>query len=132
MRIARTIRIIRYGLRLRCPECGQGLLFRSLFRMEHRCPFCGLAFTREQGYFVGAIYLNVMATEGILLVIAVLYIMSSRQFDQRLIVILLVLCAALPPLFFHHCRSLWLAIDHIVDPQKPQASSTIEETEDWR
>lgn len=132
MDITRSRRIIYYGLKLRCPECGRGPLFRSIFRMEERCPFCGLAFAREQGYFVGAIYLNVIATQGVLIVTALAYIMTIHEFDQRLVMILLVLCATLPLLFFHHSRSLWLAIDQIVDPQKPRATLPTEETEDWR
>jgi hypothetical protein len=100
--------------------------------MERRCQFCGLAITREPGYFVGSIYLNVIATQGVLIVTALVYIMSLHKFDQRLVVVLLVLCTTLPILFFHHCRSLWLAIDHIVDPQAPRATLPSEETEDWR
>jgi len=33
--------------------------------MHERCPACGLVLEREQGYFVGAIYVNYAATVGI-------------------------------------------------------------------
>ena len=34
------------ALRLRCPICGQGPLFRSAFRMNNRCGGCGLDWRR--------------------------------------------------------------------------------------
>ena len=36
--------------------------------MHERCPACGLVLEREQGYFVGAIYVNYAATVGITIV----------------------------------------------------------------
>ena len=45
---------IEYGalLRLRCPVCGKGKLFRSYFDSPFRCPSCGYFFMRESGYFL--------------------------------------------------------------------------------
>src|SRR5207248_3419030 len=50
-------------LRQRCPRCRKGAIYRcSLFRgwlsMFERCPVCDLKFEREQGYFVGAMYVS--------------------------------------------------------------------------
>jgi uncharacterized protein (DUF983 family) len=42
-------------LRERCPRCLQGHVFRGLIAMNERCPVCGYAFTRESGYFYGAV-----------------------------------------------------------------------------
>ena len=33
-------------------------LFRTWFAMYERCAVCGLRFEREQGYFLGAMYIN--------------------------------------------------------------------------
>src|SRR5437868_5313222 len=63
----KAIEIIFNGLKLKCPLCGRGNLYQSLFKMRERCTSCGLRFEREQGYFVGAIYINVLATEFLLL-----------------------------------------------------------------
>ena len=46
-----------------CPRCRTGRIFRrSIFRgipkMYERCPVCGLTFEREQGYFLGAMYIS--------------------------------------------------------------------------
>ena len=55
------------GLKLRCPECGLERLYRSPFRMNDDCDYCGLIYEREQGYFIGAIYINIIVTETLLL-----------------------------------------------------------------
>src|SRR5262245_35220975 len=39
-------------LRLRCPVCGKGRLFRGYFDNPLRCPDCGYFFMREGGYFL--------------------------------------------------------------------------------
>lgn len=52
------------ALRLRCPNCGQGRLLQTWFRLRERCPVCGLRTERgEQGYVVGAYMFNIMAAE---------------------------------------------------------------------
>ena len=48
-----TLRAI---LRLRCPRCHSGKMFRGRFAMNDPCPQCGLIFQREEGYFLGAMY----------------------------------------------------------------------------
>jgi len=50
------------ALRLRCPRCGQGRLYAHGLTMLERCPVCGLRYEREQGYFVGAVYVNYAIT----------------------------------------------------------------------
>ena len=46
-----------------CPRCRTGDIFRSsIFRgfpkMHECCPVCGLKFEREEGYFLGAMYIS--------------------------------------------------------------------------
>jgi uncharacterized protein (DUF983 family) len=45
-----------------CPRCREGKIFRkSLFlfpAMYERCPVCALKFEREDGYFLGAMYVG--------------------------------------------------------------------------
>jgi uncharacterized protein (DUF983 family) len=36
------------GLRLRCPRCGQGKLFKSYLKLVQRCEECGLDITRAR------------------------------------------------------------------------------------
>lgn len=46
------------AVRLVCPRCGDGRLFRGWFRMHDGCPACGLSFAREPGFYLGSIYVT--------------------------------------------------------------------------
>jgi uncharacterized protein (DUF983 family) len=41
-----------------CPRCLQGKVFGKLWKMNRRCPACGLEFEREPGYYLGAMYFS--------------------------------------------------------------------------
>lgn len=118
MRADKARQTLLRALRLRCPACGQGRLFRTAFRMRERCPSCGLNFGREQGYFVGAIYVNVVATNAVILCVYVAGVLLAPSLAAHLIPVLVALALTLPLLFFRHSRSLWLCIDHFVSPVK--------------
>ncbi|HEX6438674.1 MAG TPA: DUF983 domain-containing protein [Candidatus Binatia bacterium] len=84
--------------------------------MHTTCPHCGLVFEREQGYFIGAIYINYAAT--VLIAVPGFFIMSiftNLTIDQQLW-IWISFAVIFPLLFFHHSRSLWLVLDHIFNP----------------
>ena len=104
------------GLKLKCPNCGLGALYVSPFRMHAGCGYCDLIFEREQGYFIGAIYINIIATESTLLLTLLIYGLVTGTINQTILTILFVLAAVLPLIFFHHSRSLWLCIDHLINP----------------
>jgi uncharacterized protein (DUF983 family) len=115
----RLAQMLGYGLRLKCPRCGAGRLFVKPFRMNEQCPHCALKLEREQGYFVGAIYINYAATVAI--AVPGFFLLDSfaqLTIDQQLT--LWVPFAILFPLaFFHHARSLWLVLDHFFNPAQP-------------
>ncbi|MGH7795960.1 MAG: DUF983 domain-containing protein [Candidatus Binatia bacterium] len=113
---ARLLRMVGYGLRLRCPRCGAGKLYAKPFKMFAHCPHCGLKYEREQGYFVGAIYINYAATVAIAVPgFFLLDVFTGMTINQQLG--LWVPFAIIFPLaFFHHARSLWLVLDHFFNP----------------
>src|SRR6266850_6897265 len=121
MEIARAREHWIRGLKLRCPACGLGRLYESFFRMRDECPYCGLVFAREQGYFIGAIYLNVVATESLIFATYLALILAHRITDQSTYTILFTLALLVPVLFHRHARSLWLGLDHLLDPPAPSA-----------
>jgi len=103
-------KVIWRGLRLRCPVCGQGRLFRSYFVMHERCSFCGVGFAREHGQWVGSLDINTFATAIILMV--------GAGFGPLwpLKVSLAVWCTAavaVPIATFRFSRGLWTAIVHL-------------------
>ena len=117
--LKRVRRILLNGFRLRCPRCGQTRLFRGAFAMHEVCARCGLRFEREQGYFVGAIYINYAVTTlssitGYLLLDAYTTLTLTMQ-----LVMWSIYSISFPLWFFRYARSLWLAIDFIFDPEGP-------------
>ena len=82
--------------------------------MHESCAACGLRYEREQGYFVGAIYVNYAFT--IALVVAVVLGLDwtvGLTLAQQL-VLGVALCVLVPLLFFRYSRSLWLSLDYLV------------------
>jgi uncharacterized protein (DUF983 family) len=101
-------------LRLRCPVCGDSSIIQSLFKIRHHCPVCGALYQREEGFFVGALTINVVTTE---LVILVLYLTTMLILNnyQLILVILFGTGLLFPIAFYHHSWSLWLSLDHLVE-----------------
>lgn len=102
-------------LRLLCPNCGKTSIVKKPFQIKHRCDSCQVYFKREEGFFVGAILINVVSTE---LVILFVYLMSMAvigSYYQVVIALLLVIALAFPVAFYHHSWSLWLTFDHAVE-----------------
>ena len=107
-----------HGLRLRCPRCGVGSLYRRPFKMNEQCANCALKFEREQGYFVGAIYINYAATIAIAVPgFFLLDELTKLTIDQQL-ALWVPFAVIFPLLFFPHSRILWLAVDHYFNPAK--------------
>lgn len=114
----KMLTLIGAGLRLRCPRCNVGRLFRRPFSMNSHCVHCDLKFEREQGYFVGAIYINYAATVGIAVPgFFILDAFTGMAIHQQL-AIWVPFAVVFPLLFFHHSRSLWLVLDHLLNPAK--------------
>jgi len=84
--------------------------------MREHCAICGLRFEREQGYYTGAMGVNLVITELVVVLGTI-----PLAFDTRVPVLPLVLGAtlaaiALPCLCYPYSRSLWLAFDLLVNP----------------
>ncbi len=62
------IQILMRCLGLRCPVCGRSSIVQTPFKIKDHCPVCGAHFKREEGFFVGAISVNVVTTELVILV----------------------------------------------------------------
>jgi uncharacterized protein (DUF983 family) len=106
------------AMRLRCPVCGRGRLFRGM-TMLARCTHCGFRYEREVGYFTNTVVVNyAIACLPILLIVAPLAYVRPHAIALE---IGLGFCFAilLPLLCFRHVRSLWLATDVVVRPPVP-------------
>lgn len=112
---ARLTTLLSRCLRLRCPVCGESSIVRSVFNIRHHCPSCRALFKREEGFFVGAIAINVVTTEAVILLT---YAASMPIINTRFELVLAVLVAVallFPLAYYHHSWSVWLAFDHLVE-----------------
>jgi uncharacterized protein (DUF983 family) len=103
------------GARLRCPACGGRSVFQSPFRVRPFCPACGAIFQREEGFFVGAIMLNVVTTEAAVMLAAGLCLLALPGRNALLLGLLFAVALLFPVAFYHHSWSLWLAGDHLFE-----------------
>ncbi len=87
--------------------------------MHDRCPACALLFEREQGYFVGAIYVNYAATVGITIVGFFLLDHYTALSVTTQIALWSVFGIAFPLFFFRYSRSLWLSVEYLFNPEAP-------------
>ena len=105
-------RILRCSFQLKCPQCREGALFRTYFKMFTQCPVCELRFERETGYFVGAMYLNYGAT---VLIAFPSYFLLEAFAPIPFTVNLsgwALFSAIFPVIFYRYSKSLWLNFDY--------------------
>src|SRR5581483_2832565 len=115
-RDARTIgQVLWRSMKLQCPVCGGSSLVNRPFNLKQRCTACGVIFKREEGFFVGAIMANVVATEVFILVIYFALLLLAGFSDRVTYSILFAAAVALPLLLYRHGWSLWLAMDHLIE-----------------
>jgi uncharacterized protein (DUF983 family) len=83
--------------------------------MYERCQVCGWRFEREEGYWTGAIAVNLLVTE-LFVTVAVVAMAVAGVPLLTMLVIGLPATLALPLLFHWHAKSLWMSIDFILHP----------------
>ena len=106
-------------LKLQCPACGRATVFGRPFNLKARCTACGVIFKREEGFFVGAIMANVVATEILILVVYFLCLLLTNLDEQKMLTALFVVGITFPLVFYHHSWSLWLGLDHLLEGLPP-------------
>jgi len=108
-------RTLARGARLCCPACGGARVFRSPFHVRPSCPACGTVFQREEGFFVGAIMINVVTTEAAVMAAAGVCLLLFAGRGALMLSLLFGVALLFPVAFYHHSWSLWLAADHLIE-----------------
>ena len=119
------MQILRRAARWRCPNCGRGRLFRGIFRMLLHCTECGLSYFPEQGYYVGAMIINYVATTAVVVGIFLLSLLfpdfTTLSINAK-ILLWMAFAIVLSLLLVRHSYSLWLGIDFWIKPRQPDIS----------
>lgn len=103
------------GIRLRCPNCEQGLMFESFFRLRPTCPYCHVRFERSSGESLGGVMINLILVE---LVTVGGYFVSEWLFSPPLLfqivfwvsfnIILCLLC-------YRPARGAWVSVTYLTE-----------------
>jgi uncharacterized protein (DUF983 family) len=99
-------------LRQRCPRCREGRVFRGPIAMNPSCPVCGLSFEREEGYFLGAMYVSYglsVCFLGLGTLIGTLLLPEWNVMLVCLLVTILYLPLVVP--IFRYSRVIWIHFD---------------------
>ena len=105
------------AIRLRCPVCGDGKLFRGFFAMHENCPECHLKFEREPGFFLGAIYFNYGITAVLTTVGYGVLRFGTTLTSKQVLTITLAVAILFPIWLFRCARSWWLGFDQLHHPR---------------
>ncbi len=108
----------------RCPRCRKGAIFEySIFRgfpkMCPGCSVCHLKYQREEGYFLGAMYISFGLALAIITVIAALLWAITDWWINRDVIWAMLLFVPLAPSISLFARVLWIYLDQTFDPEPP-------------
>lgn len=110
--------LIARAMRRRCPRCGGRGIFRGWFKLSDSCSHCGYGFSREEGYWVGALVVNIAVAEAwfaLLFAVVVLATMPDVEW-QPLLIVALITNTLVPVVFYPFSKTLWMAIDMHLHP----------------
>ena len=109
-----------------CPRCRAGRIFRrSVFlfpSMHERCPVCDLKFEREEGYFLGAMYIGYLLALGTIAALAVLLWWLFGWTFNKTVIVAVLLFLPLAPTLTVMSRVLWIYLDQTFDPDRTPTS----------
>lgn len=117
------------GFTRACGVCGSRGLTRRWMTLREECPRCGFRFERKPGHFVGAVGMSTIATFGSLLIVLVVGIGLTWP-DVRpapLLIPMLPIAVLMPVLVHPTAKTLWVAIDLMMNPVEP--GETVLDTE---
>jgi uncharacterized protein (DUF983 family) len=115
-------------LRLHCPVCLEGRTFRSLLGMYKDCPRCGIHYEREHGYYLNAMFFA-YAMGFVIVAPTALYLYIRGASTLWFSIIVGAELVLLWPFIFRYSRVLWMHVDQLLDPRRPEETSPHASTE---
>ena len=105
-----------------CPRCRSARIFRKSIvtgfpRMHECCPNCGLKFEREQGYFLGAMYISYGLALITIVALGLVLWASTAWSLQKITLWAILLFLPLAPALTLFSRVLWIYLDRAIDPE---------------
>jgi uncharacterized protein (DUF983 family) len=106
------------ALRRQCPICGSSGIWKSWIEVKEECPNCHYRFVRENGYFLGAMILNVIFAEFLVMALMVVLLIKSDMIWWRIELIILPLAIITPILWNPYFKGFWFLLDLTAHPVK--------------
>ena len=85
--------------------------------MYERCAVCDLKFEREEGYFLGAMYISYGIALFVIAVLAALLWAFTRWPLEKNVIGAVVLFVPMAPVVSRLSRVIWIYFDRAVDPE---------------
>ena len=86
--------------------------------MAPACNICGFVYEREQGYFIGAMYINYGVSLLAVLAGWIVLELIVKASSERILWGLAAIAIGTAICFYPYSKALWMAIDLRVDPPK--------------
>ena len=118
--------IVVRGLRNHCPNCGGRTLFKggTFFQLNTTCAKCGMTFARDDGFFLGATWLNYFIT--VICFLAPVMTLAYKHLigETAAIAMAGVGSLGIPVLIFRPSRSWWLMSYYVFLPGQLPANQS--------
>lgn len=110
------------GVRFKCPNCEEGKLFQSYFKLNKTCSHCGVRFERETGEETGGMSVSIVIL-GVIFLIAypIMEIFTDWSFWVHL-AIWLPFSILFPIWFYPYSRSLWVVFLYLTGSIRQDAT----------
>jgi uncharacterized protein (DUF983 family) len=103
----------------RCPVCGEQNIWSETYgQMVEDCPRCGYVFSREEGYWTGAL---IVAMAIVLILFFLIFVGGMVLFWpdvpwNALLLISLVVIGGAPFALYKQSKTIWVFLDQLVHP----------------
>jgi uncharacterized protein (DUF983 family) len=106
------------ALRRRCPLCGASDIFATWGELRERCPGCDYSFEREEGYWVGAMIVNVGLVQVVIMAVLVGgFAATWPDVPWTLLTVTLgALAIGVPLWFYPRSKTVWIWLDLRIHP----------------
>jgi uncharacterized protein (DUF983 family) len=101
--------LIRSGLFFRCPNCGEGKIFKSFFAIYDTCSRCGVRFDRDTGNLTGSGAINYFLA-CILTFFASFFAIRRYGFFEGVTFAILGFMILLTFLLYRPSKALWIGL----------------------
>jgi uncharacterized protein (DUF983 family) len=101
--------LVRAGLLFRCPNCGQGKIFKSFFNIHETCTHCQVRFDRDKGNLTGSAAINYFLACIITFFVA-FFTIRRYGFFEGVTFAILGLMVVLTFLLYRPSKALWIGL----------------------